>query len=483
MILNNQGNVMDRSFFPMAPGDDEDPGHDTDTVPFGTLAAAIRGRTYEKGTNGKELQPGDRIHHYRILEPLGRGGVGSIFLAEHIYLKQQVALKTLRVPIADTGETAERFLREAQALALLNGPHVLKVQDASVFENIPYVVTERLHGHTLSDHLRSHGPLTINHAMDLLEQIGDVLIRQEKFGILHRDIKPHNVWLRDDGSFCLLDYGLVGFTETGASRDLGGDVSTNVDLVLGTPVYMAPEQAMGQRLVDHRADLFGLGVTTWEGLTGKLPRPRSNLKTVIREVIEVPIRSVREHRSDVTSEFARILDSMTAFDMEDRYQSARIFIEDLEAYRYGRRRPYGATRGSVFVGMPFHSSFDGLFTFLQDVCGEAKLAARRVDRVTNMNDIWHEIDKEIRMASIVIAVFSRERWHHAPNPNVLTEAAHARAIGRPLIILTTDPAEKLPFDWRNLPIIRYHNSKRGLISLRDELLPRLRQQTREDGKG
>lgn len=158
--------------FPIVPGDGEERGDQTASIPFGTLAEAIQKGLYDK----KELEHGEKIHHYRILERLAMGGMGVIYVAEHVYLKQQVALKTLKV-LDDSGELAERFLREAQALAILNGPNVLKVQDASVFENIPYVVTELLCGQTLSHHLEEYGPLTINQGMDLLEQIGDVLIR------------------------------------------------------------------------------------------------------------------------------------------------------------------------------------------------------------------------------------------------------------------------------------------------------------------
>lgn len=96
--------------------------------------------------------------------------------------------------------------------------------------------------------------------------------------------------------------------------------------------------------------------------------------------------------------------------------------------------------------------------------------------------VWHHIDKEIRLATIVIPIFSRERWRQSQNPNVLTEAAHARGIERPLIILTTDRAERLPFNWRHVPVIRYCDSSIGLAALREELLPRLRQEIRERKK-
>ncbi|PAY17513.1 hypothetical protein CKO51_20835 [Rhodopirellula sp. SM50] len=464
--------------------DDSNPSDDSfrtvdpegSSVLFETMAHAIQ----EGGYARREFEAGFRIHHYRILRELGRGGMGSVYVAEHVYLKQQVALKTLPPEATTSQIAAERFLREAQALAVLSGPNVLPVLDASVFEGTPYFVTELLTGSSLKLHLAEYGTLTINQAMDLLEQIGDLLVRQEKAGILHRDIKPSNIFLREDGSFCLIDYGLVGFSETGESHSLGGDACTVAGEILGTPVYMAPEQAFHPELVDHRADLFGLGITAWECLTGTRPRHLNNgLRSVLEQAKENNLPSVREYRPEVTEELSKILESLTETDVEDRYANAEQFVRDLEQYRYGRRRPYGATKGSAFIAIPFHASFDTMYEFLQDVCGEAHLAARRVDRAPSMTDIWNQIDQEIQLATVTIAVFTRERWRASPNANVLTEAAHARALNRPLIVLTTDRAEKLPFDWRNLPVIRYRNTPKGLKKLRDELLPRLRQHLRQ----
>lgn len=318
--------------------------------------------------------------------------------------------------------------------------------DASVFDGTPYVVTELLKGRTLQSHLADHGTLTINQAMDLLEQIGDLLIRQENSGILHRDIKPSNIYLRDDGSFCLIDYGLVGFEDLGQSQKLGGDTDTVAGQIVGTPVYMAPEQAKGSGLEDHRTDLFGLGITAWECLTGRRARESTEgFQSILKQVIENDIPSAREHRPEVSKELSTILESLTARNIGDRYATAEQLDQDLEQYRYGRRRPYGATRGSAFVAIPFHPSFNRLFEFLQDVCGEAYLAARRVDRAPNMRDIWNQIDQEIQTSTVTIAVFTRERWRGAPNANVLTEAAHARALKRPLIILGDRPSRKAPF--------------------------------------
>jgi len=243
--------------------------------------------------------------------------------------------------------------------------------------------------------------------------------------------------------------------------------------VMGTPMYMAPEQAMGNDKVDHRSDLFGLGVTCFEALTGLRPRQfdgELNLDRISRE----PIAAVADSRRDVPKELNQIICSLTALSKSDRYSSAQQFVSDLENYRYGGRRPHGATTGNAFIAMPFQRRFDSLFDCLQDTCSSSKLAAMRVDRVLDSTGVWQQIDQDIREATVVIAVFTRPKMSRSPNANVLTEAAHARAIGKPLIVLTTDPAEKLPFDWRHVPIVRYRPTSNGLNQLTLELGPRLR---------
>jgi hypothetical protein len=458
------------------PDDDpDDDGPRTLPVPFGTLAHAIQEGDYREG----DFERGERIHHYRILGRLGQGGMGSVFVAEHVYLGQRVAIKTLPQGASTSAILAERFLREAQALAVLNGPNIVQVLDANVYQGSPYFVTELLVGKTLSAHLQEHGTLTVNQTLDLLEQIGEVLIRQQKAGIVHRDIKPANVFVRENGSFCLIDYSLVGYSDVAPNLKLGGETGTGTGQVLGTPHYMAPEQLARPSSIDIRTDLFGLGITAWESVAGRRVRDATTLHAVLDQAQNTPVPAIREFRPDLSRDFSRILESLTAPDIENRYASAEQFVHDLEQYRYGRRRPYGATRGSAFVAIPFHSAFDPLYEFLQEVCGEAQLAARRVDRAPSMVDIWRQIDQEIQTAAVTIAVFTRERLRAFPNANVVTEAAHARALKRPLIILTTDRAEKLPFDWRNLPVIRYRHSPQGFKALRDELLPRLRQEMRQ----
>lgn len=455
-------------------------------VPFETLAAAIGERpvaSRPSGTSPREegvVGIGDRVHHYQIKSKLGQGGQGLVFEAEHVYLKQRVALKTLAS--AASAEFAARFLREAQALAVLYGPNVLRVQDAAVYRGTPFVVTELLEGPTVQDHLRKVGSLTINQSLDLMEQLGQVLERQESNGILHRDIKPSNVILRPGGVYCLLDYGLVGFDQEGKTKALGESFQTQIGAVMGTPQYMAPEQAVDTCSIDHRADLFSLGLIAWECLSGRKARGSGkSVHDTLNQAAMEAIPPIEKERPEAGVRLSRILESLLSPHPDDRYPTATDFLQDLELYRYGGKRPYGATIGSVFVAMPFRKSFDSLFQNIQSICGDAKLAARRVDRIHAPKSVWSEIEKEIDLATVVIAVFTREPRQTSPNPNVLTEAAHARALGKPVLVLTTERAERLPFDWRHLPVVRYKNTKSGMLKLRESLLPQLRRLFRGSG--
>jgi hypothetical protein len=327
-------------------------------------------------------------------------------------------------------------------------------------------------GVTLKGLIDERGVLTINQSLDLLEQIAGVLVRQEALGIVHRDIKPNNIIFRDSGAYCLIDYGLVGFDRSGPSKILGGDYDTVTGIAMGTPAYMPPEQALNSSIADIRSDIFSLGATLWHCLSGRPPRAGENIHDILKAAQQA-LPPIGKHRSGLPESLSRIIGSMTAVAPSDRYTTASELVKDVQRYRYGKLRSFGATKGAVFVAIPFSRPFNQLFDFLQDVCGEAGLAAHRIDRVASTNGVWDEIDKDIRLSKIVIAVFTRAMFHRFPNPNVLTEAAHAKALGKPLIVLTTDRAEDLPFDWRHLSIIRYSNTLRGRTVLREELVHRL----------
>jgi tRNA A-37 threonylcarbamoyl transferase component Bud32 len=212
---------------------------------------------------------------YRILERLGEGGMGAVFVAEHLQLQKRVALKTIHGQFADNREMAARFAREAMTSAHIEHPNVVSALDfGELPEGGAYLVMQLVRGPSLREHLDAHGKLAWPEACRLLAQVADALVTAHASGIVHRDLKPENVLLvqGDDGlpMVKVLDFGIAHVTAQSMAPAPAGKPLTQVGVVIGTPGYMPPEQAMGQG-VDERADLYALGVMLWELVMGKGP--------------------------------------------------------------------------------------------------------------------------------------------------------------------------------------------------------------------
>ena len=221
---------------------------------------------------------------YRILDRLGEGGMGTIYIAEHLTLGKRVALKTVHPEFAGDGAVAERFAREATATAKLDHPHVASAIDYGILpEGGAYLVMQLVLGHSLHEEMDRHGAIAWPRACAIASQIADALAAAHGKGIVHRDLKPENVMLepRDDGSELVkvLDFGIARVKSsgedsirppapTGSRKAAPARALTQVGMVVGTPGYMAPEQAKGSSTVDHRADLYALGVLVWEMISG-----------------------------------------------------------------------------------------------------------------------------------------------------------------------------------------------------------------------
>jgi serine/threonine protein kinase len=434
---------------------------------FQTLARGLdRGRF-----RTRPLETGMRVHHYEVLNPLGMGGMSTIYRARHVYLDHLVALKTVRGDLLQE-EVAARFLREAVVLARLNHPCVVRALDGGYHDDVPYMITELLDGRSLRSTLDDTGRLTIPESLDVLEQVASVLVVQERLGIVHRDIKPGNLQQRSNGRTCLLDYGLSDYGDGRAGIGGPRGFETGAGHLVGTPGYMAPEQVLGGA-TDHRVDLYGLGVTVWECLAGRPARQGSSVSEILAEALR-PVPPIATVRAEVPRGLDTILASLTAVDPEERYATAVQLLEDLQEFRYGGRRPNGAVAGSAFLAIPFTRRFDAVCDALADACLRARLAPRRIDRLTHVSDIWGQIAMEIKTSTAVVADFSVPSWcRRGPNPNVVTEAAHARALDKPLVLLTRGSPEHLPFDWRHVPVLRYRDTPGGRRALTDDLAPRL----------
>jgi serine/threonine-protein kinase len=206
---------------------------------------------------------------YRLDKQLGQGGMGSVWLAEHLALRSSIAIKLMDPALARTPEGAERFRREAEALASLRSAHIVQVLDYGLDDLGPFLAMELLQGETLAAHLAKHGRLEPKHVASIMAGVARGIGRVHSAGIVHRDLKPENVFLvrEDDHEVVkLLDFGIAKIESARL-----GDLKTRTGVTMGTPYYMSPEQAEGKRTVDHRSDLWSLGIIACECLTGARP--------------------------------------------------------------------------------------------------------------------------------------------------------------------------------------------------------------------
>ncbi|HLG13107.1 MAG TPA: protein kinase [Blastocatellia bacterium] len=291
---------------------------------------------------------GTTILHYRLGERLGAGGMGEVYRAEDTRLGRQVAVKFLPASYQYDPERRERFYREARAASSLRSANVAAIYDIGEHEGASFIVMEMVEGEVLS-RVVERGPLPVCEVIDVTMQIADALDEAHAAGIVHRDIKTSNLMLTDRGMVKVLDFGLAKVTSAAGdgrtSEDptsseptakLGGE--TAVGVVLGTVSYMSPEQALG-RAVDHRSDIFSLGVVCYEMLTGRLPFDGDSSTEIIDKIVNHEPPAVARFNYSVPQELERILRKTLDKDPNYRYQTARELYIDLRSLRRDLEMP------------------------------------------------------------------------------------------------------------------------------------------------
>jgi serine/threonine protein kinase len=286
------------------------------------------------------IAPGQVIgERYRLGQLLGEGGMGVVWEAVHLGLELPVAIKFIRTDLKDNSEFVQRFLNEARRAAALKNEHVARVHDVGQLESGDlYLVMERLEGVGLEAHLRERGPLSQADAVSLIREACEGLSEAHVAGIVHRDIKPENLFLahRLDGKRTLkiLDFGISKQTTDDAPTSL-----TNSERSLGSPWYMSPEQMIDTSSVDHRADIWSLGVVLFELLSGVRPFEGTSIPEICAGVLTAPPPALRSLRPDVDPDLEAIVLRCLAKNPDERPASVLELSRDLEPFAGSQDAP------------------------------------------------------------------------------------------------------------------------------------------------
>ncbi len=272
----------------------------------------------------EELVPGTLLaSKYRIVEVVGRGGMGIVYKAEDTKLKRSVALKFLPPELMLEEEAKERFVLEAQAAAALSHPNICTIHEINEEESKSFIAMEYVEGESLRAKIE-RGPLEEQEALDIAIQINEGLDEAHKKGIVHRDIKSANIMVTEKGQAKIMDFGLAKVT--------GGTLLTREGTTLGTVAYMSPEQAQGKK-VDYRSDIWSLGVVMYEMLSGQLPFQGNREASILYSVVHEEPRSLKEIKRDLPSEMQQIINRSLKKKPESRYSSAAEMLNDLKKYQ------------------------------------------------------------------------------------------------------------------------------------------------------
>ena len=288
----------------------------------GEVADVIKG-------SAEKLKKGVRFKHYEIIEQIGEGGMGEVYLAKDTTLNRKVALKLLAAHILEDETRVSRFHQEALATSALNHPNILTIYEIGEWQGRNFIATEFIDGMTLRSLLQKK-KLSIGEALDIALQTASALAAAHSAGIVHRDIKPENIMVREDGLVKVLDFGIAKYRPT--EKGQKALIETEIGEIIGTAAYMSPEQARGLE-VDSRTDIWSLGVILYETIARKLPFAGKTKSDRIAAILEREPEPLTKIRNEVSPELEQIISRALEKEKEKRYAEVAEMVEDLRHLR------------------------------------------------------------------------------------------------------------------------------------------------------
>ena len=274
-----------------------------------------------------------KIEHYKIIKLLGKGGMGEVYLAEDSKLSRQVAIKFMDEKFINKKSNLNRFFFEAKSSSALNHPNIITVFEIGEFEGSPFIVTEFIDGITLKEYLSVKKP-TLGEILDVAIQIVSALSSAHKAGIIHRDIKPDNVMIRQDDIVKILDFGLAKYdsSETDTEANTRARISTVRGMIMGTPHFMSPEQARGKP-IDTRTDIWSFGVLFYQMLTNNFPFEGETTSDVIASILKSEPQPLREFVPDISPILENIFLRIFRKNQNERPQKIDEILNELKNYK------------------------------------------------------------------------------------------------------------------------------------------------------
>ncbi len=372
-------------------------------------------KTITLGTSFRVLDKGTLFAgKYKIIEEIGRGGMGVVLKAADTKLKRTVALKFLPPELSRYPEAEERFIREAQAAAALDHPNICTIYEAEKHEGQAYIAMAYIEGQSLREKI-SKGPLDVEEAIEIAAQVAEGLEEAHNKGIIHRDIKSANIMVTEKGPAKIMDFGLA--------KVMGESLITKEAKTMGTVAYMSPEQARGEA-VDRRSDIWSLGIVLYEMLSGQLPFRGERETSIMYSIVHEEPKPLKGIKRDLAPEVQKIVDRALKKNIGSRYQTAAEMSNDLRRYQEMLR----ASEAGVFnlrsflrrirqpkIALPTAIGIIAIallsvwfFKHQAKVRWARQVAIPEIERMIEANDCWRNLIQPYRLAEKVEAIISRD---------------------------------------------------------------------------